>query len=610
MTGKDTTAAKGLRHDWGLTLSELYRERFLAPLSEWAHKHGTRLRIQGYGTPPMTMSANALADYPEGEGFNWKAVTATRWAASASHIYGKPVTSSETWTWLHSPSFRATPLDIKAEADLHFLQGINQLIGHGFPYSDPGADYPGWKFYAAAALNDKNPWWQVMPDLSRYLQRLSYILRQGSPANNVALYLPTHDALAMVNGGKTNLFENIRDLVGPDFLPNLISEGFNPEFVDDEVIGKSVIADKTLRTANTAYKAIILPSIERIPVDVINRISAFAAEGGIVIVTDKTPFLAPGYQAKDDTTVKDLAAKLIASGGLLATKAEVGKALASRLTPELRFSSGKQELGYLKRHLGFADVYFIANTSNQYLSTEASFGKTGLSPEVWNPISGTVEQADYSRSASGELAVRLKLAPYESVVIVLSGRKTDPLVQKASEWRELKDAWQLTATSNGKELRISQPSPAAWPLDGEMAYFSGVASYETSFDFTPSQQARVFLDLGPGRSLEPQKRVNGMQVWYEAPVRESAVIYVNGKRAGSLWSAPYRLEIGSLLKSGKNQLRIDVGNTAINAMAGRALPNRKLLSLRYGERFQDQDVNNLQPIVSGITGQVRLLIER
>ena len=26
---------------------------------------------------------------------------------------------------------------MKAEADRHFLQGINQLIGHGWPYSPP-----------------------------------------------------------------------------------------------------------------------------------------------------------------------------------------------------------------------------------------------------------------------------------------------------------------------------------------------------------------------------------------------------------------------------------------------------------------------------------------
>jgi hypothetical protein len=63
---------------------------------------------------------------------------------------GKPVTSSETWTWLHSPAFRATPLDLKAEADQHFLSGINQLIGHGWPYSPPEASrLARLMFYAA-----------------------------------------------------------------------------------------------------------------------------------------------------------------------------------------------------------------------------------------------------------------------------------------------------------------------------------------------------------------------------------------------------------------------------------------------------------------------------
>ena len=73
-----------------------------------------------------------------------------------------------TWTWLHSPTFRATPLDVKAEADIHFLQGINQLIGHGWPYSAPGVEYPGWRFYAAAVFNENNPWWIVMGFAGRH----------------------------------------------------------------------------------------------------------------------------------------------------------------------------------------------------------------------------------------------------------------------------------------------------------------------------------------------------------------------------------------------------------------------------------------------------------
>ena len=74
------------------------------------------------------------------------------------------------------PAFRATPLDLKAEADLHFLQGINQLIGHGWPYSAPQAEYPGWRFYAAAVFNEKNPWWIVMPDVNRYLAATSWFM--------------------------------------------------------------------------------------------------------------------------------------------------------------------------------------------------------------------------------------------------------------------------------------------------------------------------------------------------------------------------------------------------------------------------------------------------
>ncbi|MFI5006971.1 MAG: glycosyl hydrolase, partial [Solirubrobacterales bacterium] len=106
----------GVRHDWGMTLTELLNDRFLAPMREWSRRNGTRFRLQGYGIPPATLSSNALADLPEGEGHQWKVLRASRWASSASHLYGRPVTSSETWTWLHSPVFRATPLDVKAEA--------------------------------------------------------------------------------------------------------------------------------------------------------------------------------------------------------------------------------------------------------------------------------------------------------------------------------------------------------------------------------------------------------------------------------------------------------------------------------------------------------------
>ena len=234
----------------------------MTPLSQWAKANGTQLRIQNYGMPPATIASAAPADLPEGEGPQWKVVRASRYASSASHIYGRTVTSSETWTWLHSPAFRATPLDVKAEADLHFLQGINQLIGHGWPYNPPDSIYPGTRFYAAGVFNDRNPWWIVMPDLSLYLQRVSYLLRQGRPANDVALYLPNADAWASFRPGQVHLIETLRERGGPKIMPAILEGGYNLDFFDDGSLAtRGRVEGNRLFLGENGYRVVVLPGV-------------------------------------------------------------------------------------------------------------------------------------------------------------------------------------------------------------------------------------------------------------------------------------------------------------------------------------------------------------
>jgi hypothetical protein len=104
-----TEEALAVRHDWGQTLTELVDENYLKPINAWAAAHHTLFRSQTYGDPAVSLSSNALVDLPEGEGPQWRQFSYTRWATSASHVYGRPITSAEAWTWLHSPAFRATP---------------------------------------------------------------------------------------------------------------------------------------------------------------------------------------------------------------------------------------------------------------------------------------------------------------------------------------------------------------------------------------------------------------------------------------------------------------------------------------------------------------------
>jgi len=42
-------------------------------------------------------------------------------------------------------------------------------------------------------------------------------------------------------------------------------------------------------------------------------------------------------------------------------------------------------------------------------------------------------------------------------------------------------------------------------------------------------------------------------------------------------------------------------------LANEPLPNYKPLIEKYGDRFQDQDMTNLQPLPAGILGPVRLV---
>jgi hypothetical protein len=42
-------------------------------------------------------------------------------------------------------------------------------------------------------------------------------------------------------------------------------------------------------------------------------------------------------------------------------------------------------------------------------------------------------------------------------------------------------------------------------------------------------------------------------------------------------------------------------------MAGRALPDYKLLNLRYGARFDPQDMDKVQAVPAGLVGPIRLV---
>ena len=611
-----------VRHDWGKTLTELFNERFATPLHEWAQQKHTLLRMQAYGIPPAELSSNALVDLPEGEGWQWKTLSATRWASSASHLYRRSVTSSETWTWLHSPVFRATPLDMKTEADRHFLEGVNQLIGHGWPYTAEGVEYPGWRFYAAAVFDEKNPWWIAMPDIALYLQRLSFLLRQGNPINDVAVYLPNSDAWAHFSPGHVDLIEALRQRIGPDVVARILEAGFNLDFFDDDGLKQiGIIEKKTLTLGPNHYRAVILPGLETIPVDTLQKLEEFSRNGGVLIATRQLPHTAPGFSATETehNQIREICQKLFEgpspSAHFVRNETELKAILSGLLRPDISLSPSLAEIGFVHRKTEDAEIYFVANTSNAPQQFKAAFRIVGMHAEWWDPITGRISPVRTEAPNTQNTTISFDLEPYGSRVLVFSKRTLQQRrISRAShvpEAMDLSSGWQVSFAEDTPPVTMDHLR--SWTENDRTRFFSGLATYEKSVVVPQSMLKAgyaVQLDLGEGKPVPELHVTNGMQAWFDSPVREAAVIYINDRKAGSIWCPPYSLDVTHLLRPGENKIKIIVGNLAINYMAGHSLPDYRLLNLRYGARFQAQDMDKVQVVPAGLFGPIRLIAVR
>ncbi len=616
-----------VRHDWGRTLTEMFNEHFNAHFTKLAKDSHSRFRIQGYGSPSAGLYSYAYVDLPEGEGDQWHSYRATRWAASASHLLGVPVTSAEAFTWLHSPVFRATPLDVKAEADTYFLQGVNQIICHGWPYSDESAAYPGWSFYAAAVFNDKNPWWIVMPDLAMYLQRVSHIQRQGTPANDVALYLANSDAWASFAPGRISLSDAVGAMLGPHVVPALLDGGYNLDFFDDGMLNlRGRVENDTLAFGDVCYKVVVLAGVERIPLETMRKLQTLANRGGIVVATRRLPDRAPGYKAAEEDTrmIRDIVRYMFqtpgAPGLFVEDESKLGPALAKRLLPDVAITPPAPQIGFVHRHTDEAEVYFLANTSNQRQCVNAMFRVTGMQAEVWDPMTGSVAPADAAEKGPKTTTVNVSLEPYNSTLIVFTKRtlaeppKT-PVADFVPAPVDLNGQWTVRF---GKEAApVVMDKLASWTEIAATKGFSGVAIYEKTVTIGPAflkEGLLVTLDLGPAVAPQesgPSGRGDSQHFATAllCPVCEAAVVYLNDRRIGSVWMPPYALDVTGQLKPGENTLRIEVANLAVNHMVAHGYPTYDLAGLRkqFGNRFDPQDLNQLRPLPSGLLGPIQLI---
>jgi hypothetical protein len=200
-------------------------------------------------------------------------------------------------------------------------------------------------------------------------------------------------------------------------------------------------------------------------------------------------------------------------------------------------------------------MYYLVNRNNRSEDIEARFRVSGKLPEIWRADTGTMEPVTY-RVENGTTILPLKLLAEDSFFVVFRKAAAKPSLTVASK------TFAAAATFVGEwnvafhaAIKLAKLGSLSEQTEPSVKYFSGTATYTKSFALPSAARpgAPLLLNLGT--------------------VGDLAEVRVNGRVVGTVWHAPYRIDIGAAVKRGQNQLEIRVANLWVNRFVGDSQPN-------------------------------------
>lgn len=556
-------------YDYRRTLGDLLAREHYGTVAQVAHEHGLTVYGEALenGRPSLgdDLSMRSFADIPMAAmwthsreaGPNYAHVADIRGAASVANIYGRDFVAAESMTsamqpWDHVPSY------LKRIIDLEFINGINRPVIHTSVHQPSDEHVPGLSlFIFGQYFNRHESWAPLARPWVDYLSRTAYLLQQGRTVADVA-YFYGEDAppAALYQQGWMDDAPQTHawDFISPDALTGVLQNG----------------AGGTLVTSGGAqYRAIFLSGTSHMmTLPVLERLAALV-RGGATVIGPK-PAASPSLA--DDTARFTALADALWSGdtgaGRVIDARDADAALAGiGVAPAFRFTGGSAgaRIPFLEREWSIdggatGRLFFLSNPGAMGESIEARFRATGLVPELWDAVSGNARPLSY-RVEGGETVVSLRLESDDSLFVVfrqattaLSATVAEPVVAPAAN---ITSPWTVSFQEGRRgPTTFSTTQLGRWDqsADPALRYFSGIATYANAFTVPAGWAAGepLWLDLGE--------------------VYDVAEVWVNGQRAGGLWRAPYRIDIGALAHAGSNSVEIRVANRWVNRLIGDAQP--------------------------------------
>jgi hypothetical protein len=602
--------------DYHRTISSLLLKRFTQPFASWANEMGFLSRDQAHGSPGNLLDLYGSVDIPEAEFFGSKPykipnyrvdldydsttfgipdIRALKLASSAANLLGKKLVSSETATWLGN-HFKVSLSQVKPIIDEVFVGGVNHVFYHSSTYSPPEIAWPGWLFYASTNFNQQSHFWEVLPELNKYIETCQSILQTHQTDSDLLLYFPMEEIWHQRNGkGKMHtldLHANSRNwLKNTPFgkwAEVLQNRGYQTDYISDELLKTLTLnANKTFSSkSGITYKTLLIPPINYLSISTLELLAGWVKKGYPVYFLEKLPEKNIIWNERDEQKSQwnmareSLVMNVLSDPRDLLVKKGVSKEDLSELG--LSFIRKKASSGY---------IYFITNLSNSF--TESSF-RLARNSKVYsfeNPLTGQKWQASPDKLTG----IPLKLLPGESVIVqTLMSKKPLKTVSNILEITTPifpNTKIQLSFTKGAPELPKSQVLNQIdfWTKDSSTHRFGGTGKYSFDFELTSTE-------------------LKNAKILHLSELKDWAKVTINGIEIGKVWALPFQIQVPKGILKMSNHIEIEVTNLSANRI--RDLDKQGIVWKNFHEinfvdiRYKPFDASKWAVDPSGIKGNL------
>jgi len=611
---------------WDLrqTAQELVLENHARHLKALGRKYGFRLSIEPYDmNPTADLNLGAVADVPMCE--FWASGFETWFtcfeAASIAHTGGKRIVAAEAFTSGDKERWQFHPRSLKSLGDWAFCCGVNRIVFHRYAHQPWIDRWPGMTMGPYGVHWERTQtWWDMADDYHRYLARCQFMLRQGVAVADI-LYLTPEGAPHVFKPPPSAVHGNPPDRREYNF------DACSPEIL---IARATVNRGQIVFQGGTGYRLLMLPNVDTMTPILLRKVKELIRAGATVMGAPprKSPSLVKFPQC--DVEIQKLARQIWGDGRppVKVTERRFGKGRVfwgGGLTKRSRTNDfeniypdyanlaallhadgvspdfeSEGPLRYTHRRDDQAEIYFVANRSAKAVTTSAAFRARGKAPEFWNPLTGDTRRAQVWEQRGGQAFVPLKFEAYDSLFVVFRKSATAPGYNPGRNWdefvtvAEMGGPWEVQfQPRRGAPDKLTFNALKDWSKhsDPGVKFFSGVATYRKSFFWNPAQsaignrQSAIFLNLG---HVEVMARVK-----------------LNGKQVGTVWKAPFRVNVTDALRVGENRLEIEVANLWPNRLIGDAgLSKEQRVAWTTWNPF----TKNTPLLPSGLLGPIQLQV--